>query len=319
MKLGKSLLLGSAAALTVTAGAQAADLPVRKAAPVDYVRVCDWTGTGFFYIPGTDTCIQIGGLVRVEGAFINNARQYFPTATVGQATRLVAGGTTIPGRSEDQSGFFARGRIAVDTRTQTAYGTLRAYVRYQIDRYQGLYTTGGSAGGQNSYANAGGNLAYLDKGFIQFAGISAGRLQSFFDFYADNYNYEGIANSDTSTNMFAYTYTGAGGFSGTLSLESHEVRTDGIGTITAGPFDVGGINQRLSTSPLAVSYGGSSIPDIVGNLRLDQAWGAAQLSAAYHQVNTVGGPFVGTGGQGFSHADADGFAVQGGVQLSTLR
>ena len=62
MKLGKSLLLGSAAALAATVGAQAADLPVRKAAPVDYVRVCDWTGVGFFYIPGTDTCIQIGGL-----------------------------------------------------------------------------------------------------------------------------------------------------------------------------------------------------------------------------------------------------------------
>lgn len=28
------------------------------AAPVEYVRVCDAYGTGFFYIPGTETCIN---------------------------------------------------------------------------------------------------------------------------------------------------------------------------------------------------------------------------------------------------------------------
>ena len=313
MKLGKSLLLGSAAAFAATVGAQAADLPVRKAAPVDYVRVCDWTGVGFFYIPGTDTCIQVGGLVRVEGLFVNNARQYYPTATVGSSTRLVAGGTTVPGRAEDESGFFARGRIAVDTRTQTAYGTLRAYVRYQIDRLQGLYAGGGSAGGQNTFANQGGNSAYLDKGYIQFAGITAGRVQSFFDFYADNYNYEGIANSDLSNNVFAYTYTGAGGFSATFAIEDHNQRNAGIGTIQGGAFEVGGVNQGATA--LTVGYGGETIPDLVGNVRLDQAWGSAQLSAAYHQVNTVSGPYAGTGGQGFNHNDADGFAVQGGVQL----
>ncbi len=78
MKLGKSLLLGSAAALAATVGAQAADLPMRKSAPVDYVRVCDWTGAGYFYIPGSDTCMNIGGLVRAEYAFINNVAGFLP-------------------------------------------------------------------------------------------------------------------------------------------------------------------------------------------------------------------------------------------------
>ena len=308
MKLGKSLLLGSAAAFAATVGAQAADLPVRKAAPVDYVRVCDWTGVGFFYIPGTDTCIQVGGLVRVEGLFINNARQFYPTATVGQATPKIGGGTTIIGRGEDSSGFFARGRIAVDTRTQTAYGTLRAYVRYQIDRLQGLYQGGGAAGGQNTFANQGGNSAYLDKGFITFAGITAGRIQSFFDFYADNYNYEGIANSDETNNVFAYTYAGAGGFSATLSVEDHNARNDGIG-VGSGP------NAVIGAPGSTLSYGGETIPDIVGQINVTQAWGQAQLSAVYHQVNTLGGPLANSNGAGFTHDDQDGFAVQGGVQL----
>ena len=56
MKLVKSLLLGSAAGLAAVAGAQAADLPVMKAAPVEYVRVCSAYGVGFFYIPPRHAC-----------------------------------------------------------------------------------------------------------------------------------------------------------------------------------------------------------------------------------------------------------------------
>src|SRR6516225_8746745 len=73
MKLAKSLLLGSAAGLVAVAGSQAADLPTRKAAPVEYVRICAVHGPGFFYIPVSDTCIKIGGRARFEYV---NAEQY---------------------------------------------------------------------------------------------------------------------------------------------------------------------------------------------------------------------------------------------------
>jgi len=63
----KTFLLGSAAALGVSGVAQAADLAtVTYAEPVDYVRVCDAFGAGFYYIPGTDTCLRIGGYVRFQ-------------------------------------------------------------------------------------------------------------------------------------------------------------------------------------------------------------------------------------------------------------
>ena len=66
MKLVKSLLLGTVAGLAAVAGAQAADLPAKKAAPVEYVRVCSTYGAGFFYIPGTETCLRVGGRVRAD-------------------------------------------------------------------------------------------------------------------------------------------------------------------------------------------------------------------------------------------------------------
>ena len=68
MKMVKSLILGSAAGLLAMSGAQAADLPV-KAKAVEYVRICSLYGAGFCYIPGTDTCIKLGGYLRVDTTF----------------------------------------------------------------------------------------------------------------------------------------------------------------------------------------------------------------------------------------------------------
>ncbi|CDN91351.1 Porin [Agrobacterium tumefaciens] len=66
----KSLLIGSAAALAAVSGAQAADAIVAaEPEPLEYVRVCDAFGTGFFYIPGTETCLKFGGYIRFQTDF----------------------------------------------------------------------------------------------------------------------------------------------------------------------------------------------------------------------------------------------------------
>ncbi|MBW8855247.1 MAG: porin, partial [Bradyrhizobium sp.] len=75
MTMIKSLVLGSAAGLIAMSGAQAADLPV-KAKAVEYVRICSLYGAGFFYIPGTDTCIKLGGYVRVDTTFNTGTGAY---------------------------------------------------------------------------------------------------------------------------------------------------------------------------------------------------------------------------------------------------
>ncbi len=305
MNFAKSLLLGSAALVGTAGLVQAADLPVAKAAPVDYVRVCDWTGAGFFYIPGTDTCLNIGAQVRIESAFINNSRAFYPAAGFGVGGGAAAAArTVVDGRDRDATGFLARIRLGVDTRTQTAYGTLRTFIQYQIDRGQGNFGALTASGGNATFTNEGGNQAAIRRGFIQFAGITAGRVQSFFDFYADNYNYEGIANSDQNNITFAYTYQVGGGISATLAAEDRNQRDNGIGNITSGGNAVAATTR----------YAGETIPDIIGVLRDDQSWGSAQLSAAYHDITTSEGPF-GTSGSGFTKADADGFAVQGGARI----
>ncbi len=116
MKMVKSLILGSAAGLIAMSGAQAADLPV-KAKAVEYVRICSLYGAGFFYIPGTDTCIKLGGYLRVDTTF--NGSIYDAPAWSGDL-----------GQHNRYADYFdARSRMAltVDTRTATEYGVVRTF------------------------------------------------------------------------------------------------------------------------------------------------------------------------------------------------
>ena len=120
-------LLGSAAVIMAVAGAQAADLPSKKAAPATYVKICDAYGAGFFFIPGTDTCVKLGGYTRAEA-------QYAP----GQNVYSNAGVLTQTAGSQDTSGFEVRGRLEADARTSTAYGVARSLVWIRATNASGL-------------------------------------------------------------------------------------------------------------------------------------------------------------------------------------
>src|SRR5437867_6480315 len=110
MKIVKSLMLGSAAGLLAMSGAQAADLPV-KAKAVQYVKICSLYGAGFYYIPGTDTCIKLSGYMRAD-ANINGGSYNKPGWDQGDGQ-----GT----KSRDRDYFTTRVRteLQIDTRTQT--------------------------------------------------------------------------------------------------------------------------------------------------------------------------------------------------------
>ncbi|WP_249694198.1 porin [Stappia sp. WLB 29] len=185
----KSILLGASAAALAATGAQAADLPVAPE-PVDYVRVCDAFGTGFFYIPGTETCLKIGGGVRVEFR-INDV--------------LDEGGSDWDSRLDDSTTFRARAYMNFDTRTNTEYGLLRTYVA-----------------AWSTTDNTGGSDFYLDEAFIQLGGFVAGRTATYFQFYTGNNWGAALDQGFTDygeTNLFAYTAQFGNGFSASVSAE----------------------------------------------------------------------------------------------------
>src|SRR3989441_8292210 len=90
MKMVKSLLLGTAAGWVAVAGAEAADMPV-KAKPVEYVKICSLYGDGFFYLPGTETCIRLGGNVQADYYYnaLSNGHPHYDAAQ-GAQTRNVS-------------------------------------------------------------------------------------------------------------------------------------------------------------------------------------------------------------------------------------
>src|SRR5215468_8231070 len=213
-KMTKSLLLGTAAGLFAVAGAQAADMPV-KAAPVQYVKICSLYGDGFYYIPGTDTCLKMGGYLRVQAEY-NMGGGGVP---VGDN----AGGELSQGRFTrdltNDINYRVRGAISWDIRQQTEYGTLRTYIRFGAEN-----TTPNNTGGGTTFN------PFWDRAFIQFAGFTVGRSQSFFDLftYGGAYSYHNVrVSGDTGAsgeNLWAYTAQFGNGFSGTLSLEDPATR-----------------------------------------------------------------------------------------------
>ena len=278
MKTVKSLLLGAAAGFVALTGAQAADLP-GKAAPAEYVRICDTYGAGFFFIPGTDTCLRIGGYVRMD-AYLG--QQFSPATNVySTRTRLL---------------------LNFDARSNTEYGLLRAYGEFLIQRGPGnnvlpsVQATGAGSTGQAS-------AAYMSRAFIQFAGFTFGNSASFFNFYQGDVQFVASSGaamdpSRNSSNLIAYTASFGSGFSATVSIEDPQFRR--LGSIP-------GSYLTAHTAGNGIVYNGQGIPDVVGNLRVDQGWGSAQVMAAFHEVRST------IGGLGRS---ATGFAVGGGVRLN---
>jgi Porin subfamily len=283
MKMVKSLLLGSAAGLVAMAGAQAADLPV-KAKPVQYVKICSLYGAGFYYIPGTDMCLKIGGWVRAE--YMYNMSGSTVTTMNGD----------VNNRGTQNSIWRTRGYITADARNQSEYGTIRSYIAV------GLSTT---STGQDSA----GNQFDANRAFIQFAGFTFGKTQSFFDFYsgpAPSFfgNYPSSDTGDPGWQTLAYTAQFGNGLSASLSLEQRRMTqiinvqgvaafggaalngaAGGVGTI-AGSFGTSG-TPTAAASSVNGAYGGNSAPDVVGNVRVDQPWGSAQLMGALHEVNAT--------------------------------
>ena len=272
----KGLLLGALAGLIASAAAQAADMP-GTASPVQYVKICSLHGDGFYYIPGTNTCIKLGGYLRVQVEY-----------NAGAGGTAVGSGATEAAQARfardvtNDVNYRIRAALSWDVRQETEFGTLRTYVRFGAQ--------------DTSPANTGAGTTFTpfwNRAFMQFAGFTVGRSQSFFDLftYDGAYSYHTVTvqgdTSATGINLWAYSAAFGSGVSGTLSLE-----------------DPGGHNRAATVDANAAAFGvnaavtgdtafadqnstlnGFRLPDVVANLRVDQAWGFAGISGALHDAS----------------------------------
>lgn len=280
MKLIKSALLGTSAALATVAVAQAADLPSTKSAPVEYVRVCDVYGAGFFYIPGTQTCLKVGGYVRVDYDY-RGARH--------NTVNAVTDGT--PALNFNRTGFYNRAAVSLDARTQTAWGTVQTFMRLRQETGNGFLVRNGNTTGPS-----------LEAAYIRFAGFTFGQAAHPFAFMSpwayNTHNWTGWPNG---IRQLAYTATFGGGFSATLAL------TDS--SAYGGVSGAGG-----NVTPNNLTNNGVVV---VGALRLDQAWGSAQVMGAVQQGgNIAGGNTAAQLVSPNSGNDRNGYAIGAGLAIN---
>ena len=291
MTLIKSLLLGSAAGIVAVASAQAADLPTKKAAPVEYVRVCNVGGITGWTLPGSDTCVKFSGYITAQFTGGNLQTQYncgsindalgadfvvnplgisplipIPTPTgFAQNTQrvLIAASSAQLNTTfyRHQTGWTTRANFGFDMASNTAYGPLIGHFDINAEMGNGFDNTG--------------TLTYLNTGYLTWAGITAGKAQSFYSFTGGGDNWANFASPDrkgfNEPDLMAYTASFGGGFSATISAES--------------PGGLGGSGGGTDMTQGSLIYGGQKWPDIVGALHVKQGWGEAQISGVVHNVN----------------------------------
>jgi hypothetical protein len=286
MKLTKSLLLGSAAAVVAVSAGYAADLPSKKAAPASYVKICDAYGAGFFYIPGTDTCVKLGGYVRVE-------EQYTPSKTTYTGTNANVGSY---GAVQDTWGNEVRGRITVDARTQSNYGTVQTAIALRGTGTTGLRgaSYNYAAGTVPPTATSSSNSALTtEQAFIRFAGLTAGLSSSNYAMMpSTQYSGNAWAGFPNGMRQLAYTAVLGGGLSATVALEDTQMW---------------GYAQEVISKP-------NTAPALVGNVRVDQSWGFAAIHGLVYN-NSYGANAAGTANT-FGPTASNTLSTTGGSELT---
>jgi hypothetical protein len=187
----KMLFLGSAAALASATASYAADAVVAaEPEPVEYVRICDAYGAGYFFIPGTETCLKIGGMVRTEGYWHD---AYQPDHKIGTL-------------------WHTRSELSLDTATDTEWGPLKTDTVLRWDFQEGVNST------KLLWSNIslGGFLVgKADSQFSSFLGYAGDIIQD------DVVSY-GPGPTNTELNQMTYTYDAGNGFQALVSLEDSD-------------------------------------------------------------------------------------------------
>ncbi len=276
----KMLALCSAATLVMVGSAQAADLTVAE--PVDYVKVCDAFGNGFFYSPGTDTCIKVGGYVKFGTDFGN--------------TDFGRYNDTYP--SSHWGNFYTEASIKLTASSVTEYGNLTGFLDVRAQ-------TGNEANFSESLSqivNSATNSAYIDSGYLQLGGVQAGYFTSLFDFGRGYTDTEAFG-SDATTDHIQFTYA-AGGFAFAGSIEDQRDR-DVVGN-TGGLVDNDGV---YSTG------GQDNIPDLIAAISYSSGIISGKLAAAYvNQAIDITG--AGTASDPYTGTGKAGWAVGGGLEFT---
>lgn len=253
-------------ALALLAGvstAVAADLPSGKAAPAsaNYVKICDAYGSGFFFIPGTDTCLRVGGMVRSDTVYVPATDQYKVTSGAKAISQAKAG--------ENTYGWDLRARIDLDARTATDYGTVQTFIATRVGRLSGATAEVAQPTSATQSANT--TTPILEAAYIRFAGFTAGSARDNFAFMPSFvYGAQHWPSFIINPKQLAYTAILGNGISATVALQDSAdtavAPVDGVGT---------------------TYYNVASQPQVNARVDLEQGWGGVAVMGAARNAKGI--------------------------------
>ncbi len=325
MTLIKSLLLGSAAGIVAVASAQAADLPTKKAAPVEYVKVCNVGGITGWTLPGSDTCVKFSGYItaQFEGGNLNTQYTWGSIQTAVAAAGYPA---FLPGTSVPIGGSPSTTVSVTPPTTTGAGGGVSTPVTVAVPAIASAYPfsdqqltqrvlIAASSAQKNTtfYRPETGWTTRANFGFDMASNTAYGPLIGHFDINSENGN--GFDNTGTETYLNTgyltwagitagkaasfYSFTGGGdNWANFASPDQKGFNEPDLMAYTAsfgGGFTAtiaaqssgtnGGSGGGTDLTEGGLVYGGQKWPDIVGALHVKQGWGEAQVSGVVHNVN----------------------------------
>jgi len=293
----KALLLGSAAALVAAGGANAADLTVAE--PVDYVKVCDAFGKGFYYSPGTDTCIKVGGYVKfgtsVGHTDFGNYNNIYPNS--------------------DWSNFYTEVSIQLTASSVTEFGNLTGFLEVRAQ----TGNTGGFNESLTQAVNSTTKSAYLQTAYLQLGPLKAGYFDSLFDF-GQGYTDTGAFASDTKTDQITLNYE-VNGFGLALSVEDQRDR-GAVGNIplTEATSVVyveqgAGLPYDVYLNSTYAQGGSDNIPNVIGAVSYASGIVSAKVAAAYTNI-ALDRTGAGTAINPYTYTGEAGWAVGGSIEFA---
>ena len=222
----KNALLGSAAALFAVVGAgtgaNAADAAIKKAPPVQFVKVCDLYGAGFWQMPGTPFCVAFRGQLQVDTNVVPSKDYAF----VSQDTKKTGfyNVTTVPAGSQDLNGWQVQAKPILDIRTQTDWGTLRTVINPRFTFNLGIFqNNGGPAGEANKTPDC-------YRCYTQWAGFTIGIQGSYFEYLKQEDIQTFTVGEQETSLLFAYTYNWTKMTPGTPNPKGFAPFPDGLST-----------------------------------------------------------------------------------------
>jgi hypothetical protein len=262
----RRLFLGLAAALAAVPGAGAADaVVVAEPEPMEYVRICDTYGVGFYYIPGTETCLKVSGYVRND----IGAGAFGLTDVIDKKDEA----DDVPFWWEggnDTYDMRARFQLRLDSRAETELGTLRTYAAINFEWQTETFNIDFN---DNGYTDSVDDFS-IEHAYLQLGGFRAGKTDSLFSTFTGYAG--GVINDDIigygpyGTHQIAYGFETESGFAAAVALEV------GDGDLIA-PFIPSDPDDNLYTLD-------SYVPHVVAGVGWQGAWGGASLVAGYDSV-----------------------------------